>query len=61
MVLAVLVAVWRLLVVCRMAGGCWAFWVPERQGGRAAAGAGGAVGGGHVSGGDGLPGVAGRW
>ena len=30
---------------CRMMGGCWPFWVPGRQGGRAAAGAGGAVGG----------------
>ena len=27
------------------AGGCWPFWAPERQGGRAAAGGGGAVGG----------------
>ena len=33
---------WRLML---QAGGCWAFWVPERQGGRAAAGGGGAVGG----------------
>ena len=31
-------------------GGCWPFWVPERQGGRAAAGVGGAVGGCQVSG-----------
>ena len=33
---------WRLML---QAGGCWPFWAPERQGGRAAAGAGGAVGG----------------
>ena len=33
---------WRLML---QAGDCWPFWVPERQGGRAAAGAGGAVGG----------------
>ena len=32
------------------AGGCWPFWAPERQGGRAAAGGGGAVGGCQVSG-----------
>ena len=48
---------WRLML---QAGGCWPFWVPERQGGRAAAGVGGAVGGCQVSGGDGLPVVAGR-
>ena len=59
------VVCWRLLGCWRMvwpvvvaAGGCWPFWVPERQGGRAAAGGGGAVGGGQVSGGDGLPGMA---
>ena len=38
---------WRLML---QAGGCWPFWVPERQGGRAAAGGGGAVGGFQVSG-----------
>ena len=45
------VVCWRLLGCWRMvwavlvaAGGCWPFWGPERQGGRAAAG-GGAVGG----------------
>ena len=48
---------WRLML---QAGGRWAFCVPERQGGRAAAGGGGAVGGCQVSGGDGLPVVAGR-
>ena len=30
---------WRLML---QAGGCWPFWAPERQGGRAAAGGGGA-------------------
>ena len=38
---------WRLML---QTGGCWAFWGPERQGGRAAAGGGGAVGGFQVSG-----------
>ena len=47
---------WRLML---QAGRCWPFWVPERQGGRAAAGVGGAVGGCQVSGGDGLPGMDG--
>ena len=32
------------------AGGCLPFWVPEMQGGRAAAGVGGAVGGGQGAG-----------
>ena len=45
---------WRLLL---QAGGCLPFWGPEMQGGRAAAGVGGAVGG--VQGGGAM--VCRRW
>ena len=58
MVWAAVVDGWRLML---QAGGCWPFWVPEMQGGMAAAGGGGAGCGCQVSGGDGLPGMAGRW
>ena len=43
-----LLSCWRM--VWAADGGCWPFWAPERQGGRAAAGGGGAVGGCQVSG-----------
>lgn len=41
------VVCWRMVwpAVVAAPGGCLPFWVPERQGGRAAAGAGGAVSG----------------
>ena len=46
MVFRRLLGCWRMAwAVLVAAGGCWPFWAPERQGGRAAAGGGGAVGG----------------